>query len=277
MARAVPLVIVLRTMRQRLAIPRSWQPRWPGYAPGRTSPTTCSTPTSGASPPATGRPRRALRSRSMVRIGRPTGSAIARIQRASSWIRRSGRRTACPRSNQVRQDPRGAHLDWPANVAERACDPTRFRSPLPSEGCQGGMIGRVGAKAILRCPLGDADPASPSILGKAALDELTTIDEEHSLARSRDLGERCPLVDHKVRQQQPAASVQVIEVDLDHDHLFKPRQRSCAGIGFRSSGLKMASKPAAVKPTRSQWYGGVPDPRDGITAPPDARSSPRVV
>jgi hypothetical protein len=45
-------------------------------------------------------------------------------------------------------------------------------------------------------------------------------------------------VDYEVGQHEPAGTVQVIEVDLDHDHRLKPRQRSGAGIGFRSSGLK---------------------------------------
>ena len=60
---------------------------------------------------------------------------------------------------------------------ERGCDPAKFRRVSPSERGQGGAIGRVGAKAILCGPVGNAYPASCRILGKTALDELTAVDE----------------------------------------------------------------------------------------------------
>ena len=146
MPRAIPLVLARTTMQQGPAMPRSLLPRWPGFAPGRTLRPTSSTPTSGASPPATGRPPRASQWRSTVRIGRPTGSAIPTTQRASSSIRRYGRRPACPTSNPVRQRRDGLCIGpYPARISTVTDDPssavraTRRRSPFVFNGIASAM------------------------------------------------------------------------------------------------------------------------------------------
>jgi hypothetical protein len=114
------------------------------------------------------------------------------------------------------------------------------------------MIRRVRAKPILGGPIRKADPASRWIFEEIALDELTAIDEQQSLPGCRELRKGRLLVDDQVCQQKPTCLVQVIEVDLDDDHLPVPRQRCCGAIGFRSSGPKMASKITAVKPATAQ-------------------------
>jgi len=76
---------------------------------------------------------------------------------------------------------------------------------------------------LLVATLGDAYPASRRILGTAALDELTAVDEQHALARRRDLCERRPLVDHEVGHQEPTRGAPALRDSLaSHDQVSLP-------------------------------------------------------
>ncbi len=129
------------------------------------------------------------------------------------------------------------------------------------------------------CPAPSSRHRRPSRIRRRRQAGLRHSSLSTSRIRSSDgnVDELRSVVGDEVSEKNSPGSVDVIEVHLDRDQWCSHRQRCDTGTGFGSSGPKMASDAAGVKPLRSQWAGGPPGWRwDESTLPlrePDRRST----